>query len=49
MRLIVAWSLVAVAFIAIMFAAVGTIGPMQPDDRDVPGATTGKGKSKLID
>jgi hypothetical protein len=46
---IVTGLLAAVVFVVLMIAVGGAIAPMHSDDRNVPGATTGKGKSALTD
>jgi hypothetical protein len=44
------WLLLAtVGMIVFITVVVGTINPTATADRNVPGATTGKGKSKLTD
>ena len=39
----------ALVFVVLMIAIGGSIGPMQKEGRNVSGATTGKGKSTLMD
>ena len=41
--------LLAVAAVVILAILAGTLGSMHKEDRNVPGATTGKGASKLIE
>jgi len=41
--------LAAVMFVVVLMVVGGTLGPTQKEDRNVPGATTGKGQSKLFE
>jgi hypothetical protein len=41
--------LAATIFVVLIIVVGGTVGPTHKEDRNVPGATTGKGQSKLIE
>ena len=41
--------LAATIFVVLIMVVGGTVGPIHKEDRNVPGATTGKGQSKLIE
>jgi hypothetical protein len=48
MRILTGLIAAAAAVVVLIFVG-GMVSPMQEEDRNVPGATTGKGQSKLIE
>jgi hypothetical protein len=49
MRRFFIWSIAAVFLLTFALIGIGTFNPNHTEDRNVPGATTGKGKAKLTD
>ncbi len=41
--------LAATILVVLIMVVGGTVGPIHKEDRNIPGATTGKGQSKLIE
>jgi hypothetical protein len=41
--------LAATIFVVLIMVVGGTVGPIHKEDRNIRGATTGKGQSKLIE